>query len=54
MYLGLLICVLLILLMQSVNGAQFSNTTFLSELFGLSPVYAAIDIVPLRSIYASL
>ena len=52
MCLALCICVLFISLMQSVNGAQFLNTTFL--LFQLSPACAAIDIVPLTSIYASL
>ena len=40
--------------MQSVNGAQFLNTNFLLALFGLSPACAAIDIVPLTSIYVSL
>ena len=40
--------------MQSVNGAQCLNTISLSPLFGLSPACAAIDIVPLTSIYESL
>ena len=40
--------------MQSVNGAQFVSTTSLSLLFRLSPACAAIDIVPLTIIYASL
>ena len=34
MYVTLYICVLFISLMQSVNGAQFLNTTSLSLLFG--------------------
>ena len=34
MYLALPICILFISLMQSVNGAQFVNTTYLSLLFG--------------------
>ena len=50
MCLALSICVLFILLMQSVNGAQFLNTIFLLELFGFFPAYASIDIVPLTSI----
>ena len=54
MCLALFICVLFISLLQSVNGAQFLNTIFLLILFGLSPACAAIDIVPLASIYASL
>ena len=32
--------------MQSVNGAQFLNTTSLYPLFGLSSTYGAVDIVP--------
>ena len=40
--------------MQSVNGAQILNTTSLSPLFSLSLACAAVDIVPLASIYASL
>ena len=49
------ICVLLILLMQVVNGAQFLNITFLSTSFGAPavPVFETV-IVPLTSIYASL
>ena len=43
-------CVLFISLIQSVNGAQFLNITFLL----LSPAPPATDIVPLTSIYASL
>ena len=39
--------------MQSVNEAQFVNTTSLSPLFGLSLACAPIDIVPLTSMYAS-
>ena len=51
MCLALSICVLFIsLLMQSVNGAQYFNTTFLLATFGLFPACAAIDIVPLTSI----
>ena len=34
MYLALSICVLFVYLIQSVNGAQFLNTTSLSLLFG--------------------
>ena len=48
------ICALFISLMQSVNGAQFLNTTSLLLLFALSPACAATVIVPLTSIYASL
>ena len=48
------ICVFFISLMQSVNGAQFLNTTFFPALFGLSPACASIDTVPITSIYASL
>ena len=56
MYLALSTCVLLIPLMQLVNGAQFLNITFLSELFSLAPVAAVLLtlIVPLTRIYASL
>ena len=50
MCLALSICVLFISLMQSVNGAQYFNTTFLLATFGLFPACAAIDIVPLTSI----
>ena len=39
--LALSICVLLILLMQSVKGAQFLNTTFLSALFASVAVAVA-------------
>ena len=51
MPLALSICVLLILLMQSVNGAQFLNTTYILS----SPPPAATSatvIVPVTSIYA--
>ena len=41
-------------LMESLNGAQFLNTNFLSSLIGLSSPYAEINIVPLTSIYTSL
>ena len=54
MSLALSICVLFISLMQSVNGAQFLNTTSLFPLFGLSLACAAIYIVPLTGIDASL
>ena len=54
MSLALSICVLFISLMQLVNGAEFLNTTSLFSLFGLSSVCAAIDIVSLTSVYASL
>ena len=42
--------------MQSVNGAQLLNTTFLSLLLGFDDGSGAdaIDIVPSTSIYASL
>ena len=40
--------------MQSVNGAQFLNTTYLSPLLGLSPAYALLDIVPITTAHASL
>ena len=39
-------------LMQSVNGAQFLNTTSLSLFFGPAP--ASGNIVPLTSIYPLL
>ena len=51
MPLALSICVLLILLMQLVNGAQFLNTTYIL----LSPPPAATSatvIVPVTRIYA--
>ena len=54
MFLALSILILFISLMQSVNGAQFLNTTYLSPLFGLPPAFAAIVVVPLTSIYAPL
>ena len=56
MYLALSISLLLILLMQSVNGTQFLNTTSLSVLFASAPatVVFSTDIVHLTSIYASL
>ena len=48
--------VLFILLMQSVNGAQFLNITFLLALFASTLAAAVLltDIFPLTSIYASL
>ena len=54
MCLALSICVLFISLMQSVTGAQFLNTYFLLTFFVLSTACAAIDVVSLISIYASL
>ena len=42
MHLALSVCALIISIMLSVNGAQFSDTTFL------------LALVPLTSIYASL
>ena len=55
MSLALSICVLLISLIQLVNGAQFSNITFLLVLFA-APAAAVLlaIIVPLTRIYASL
>ena len=53
MSLALYTCVLFISLMQSVNGAQFLNITFL-PLFPPPAANAATVIVPLRNIYASL
>ena len=54
MSLALFICVLSISLTESVNGAQYLNTTFLSTLFGLTHAFGATVIVPLASIYTSL
>ena len=56
MSLALSICVLLISLMQLVNGAQFLNITFVSVLFPSEPAAAVflMAIVPLIRIYASL
>ena len=51
MSLALPVYVLFISLMQSANGA---NTNSLSQLFGLYPACAAIAIIPLTSIHASL
>ena len=58
MYLALSICVLLISLMQLVNGAQFFNATLLFLSFAhlaaaLSPT-PVIVIFPLTRMYASL
>ena len=53
MSLALSICIF-ISLMQLINGAEFLNTTSLFSLFGLYSVCAAIDIVSLTSLYASL
>ena len=54
MSLALSICVLLISLIQLVNGAQFLNITFLSLLFTAAPAAAVLStlIVPLTGIYA--
>ena len=49
---ALAICVLFISLMQSVNGAQFLNITFLLLLFGFTAAgggTGTIDVVPLKS-----
>ena len=56
MSLALSICVLLISLIQLVNGAQFLNITSLLILSAPAPAAAvlAILIVPLTKIYASL
>ena len=62
MPLALSTCVLLISLMQLVNGTQFLNITFLLVLFAASAAAAAAAaaavlltlIVPLTRIYASL
>ena len=43
MSLAFSICVLFVPLMQSVNGAQFLNTTFLLTLFGLCSTYIYIQ-----------
>ena len=48
--LALSICVLFISLMQSVNGAQLLNITFLLALFGAATVVSATVIVPLTNI----
>ena len=55
MSLALSICVFLISLMQSVNGAQFLYTISLIPLFGEAavPVFGNI-IVPKTAMYASL
>ena len=55
MSLALSTSVLFTLLMQSVNGAQFSITTFLFALFALliSTIFSTY-VVPLVNIYASL
>ena len=56
MSLALPICVLLISLIELVNGAQFLNITFLLVLFTAAPAAAVLitPIVPLTRIYASL
>ena len=51
MSLALSICVLLISLIQLVNGAQFLNITFLLELFAAAPAAVLLTlIVPLTRI----
>ena len=41
--------------MQSVNGAQFLNITFLFLLFGAAPVPVLLTVIaPLTGMYASL
>ena len=56
MVLALSTCVLLISLMQLVNGAQFLNITFLIVLFASVSASAGLltVIVPSTRIYASL
>ena len=56
MSLALSICVLLISLIQLVNGAQFLNITILLVLFTAAPAAAVLLtlIVPLTGTYASL
>ena len=56
MSLALSTCILLISLIQLVNGAQLLNITFLSLLFTAAPAVAVLLtlIVPLTRIYASL
>ena len=56
MSLALPICVLLISIIQLVNGAQFLNITFLLVLFAAAPSAAVLLalIIPLPRIYASL
>ena len=56
MHSALSICVLFILHIQLINGAQFLKITFLLVLFAAAPAPALLltDIFPLTSIYASL
>ena len=55
MSLALSICLLFISLMQSVNDAQFLNTTSLFLLFGATTLLVfGTAIVPLTVVYASL
>ena len=49
MSLALAICILLVSLMQSINGAQLLNTTSLPTLFATAGMRATV-IVPLTSI----
>ena len=53
-YLALSIWVLVILLMQLVNGAQLLNITFLLVLFVVAAAVLLTDIFSLTSRYASL
>ena len=55
MLLGWSISLFLISLIQSVNGLQFLNATFLFLLLGIPtvPVFSTV-IVPLKSMYAPL
>ena len=53
MSLALPVYVSFISLMQSVNGAEFLNTTYIL-LFPLPAANSVVVIVPLKSIYPSL
>ena len=55
-YSALSICVLFILVIQLINGAQFLNINFLLVLFTAEAAAAVLltEIFPLTSIYASL
>ena len=54
MSLALSICLLLISLIQLVNGAQFLNITFLLILFTAAPAAAVLLTLIVPLIYASL
>ena len=55
MSVALSICILLISLVQLVNGAQFLNITFLLVLFASASAAVLLTaIVPLTKIYTSL